>query len=229
MEKVVNDSDECAKTNAALVSLIQRVKIETRYQHSNEALRNDVMGAMASQCARVLDFGKSSRGQFSLFRSDQIVTTDINRFDGYPDIVDDICNPKHLTHGTYDGVICLAVLEHVYDPAKAVQTLFNVLKAGGICFAYTPFLYQYHAPDSLVYQDFFRFTKDGLAYLFRDFREVTLYPVRGRYSTILNLLPGWKGRVEKMCGERLNALIDKLLSFKGDNRQVSGYYIKAIK
>ena len=37
--------------------------------------------------------------------------------------------------------------------------------------------------EDLKFQDYFRFSKDALAYLFKDFSEVELYPIRGRVSS----------------------------------------------
>jgi hypothetical protein len=110
-----------------------------------------------------------------------------------------------------------------------VKNIYHLLKEDGYCLAFVPFLYTYHAPDSLQYQDYFRFTKDGLAYLFRDFSAVTLYPVRGRFSTICNLLPGWKGKIEHIFGQTINRILDSLLPQTHHIKQVSGYNIWAQK
>ena len=60
----------------------------------------------------------------------------------------------------YDKIICIAILEHVYDPFKAVKNLRKMLKDDGILYGYVPYLYQYHAPKDLKFQDYFRFSKD---------------------------------------------------------------------
>jgi hypothetical protein len=120
------------------------------------------------------------------------------------------------------------VLEHVYDPASAVGNLYDMLKPGGYCFAYVPFLYRYHAPSDLKYQDFYRYTRDGIAYLFRNFSSVTLYPSRGGYSTIFNLVGFWKDRIERRFGQGINQRIDQLGNFihkRSNELQASGYFI----
>jgi ubiquinone/menaquinone biosynthesis C-methylase UbiE len=43
-----------------------------------------------------------------------------------------------------DMIYCDSVLEHLYDPNKAVLEMFRVLKNGGKIFAITPFLQPYH-------------------------------------------------------------------------------------
>src|SRR5262249_46728780 len=153
-----------------------------------EELLDEKIQFLADHCKKVLDVGKSSRERFSYFHPGQITTLDINQFDDYPDIIDDLCDIRHVPASSVDGIICLAVLEHVYDPMSAAKNLYKMLQPGGYCLAYVPFLYRYHAGKDLVYQDYFRYTRDGVAYLFREFSDVTLYPCRGRLSTMFNLI-----------------------------------------
>ncbi len=42
------------------------------------------------------------------------------------------------------AIYCEAVIEHLYEPHQAVKEMFRVLEPGGLVFAGTPFLYQYH-------------------------------------------------------------------------------------
>ena len=74
---------------------------------------------------------------------------------------------------------------------------------------------------------------DALGYLFKDFSEVTIYPFRGRYSTMLNLSGFWKPYVERTFGQGLNKALDRLLGMFSDRsraqRQASGYYLWATK
>ena len=56
-----------------------------------------------------------------------------------PDIVGDIHNLP-FDKNSQEAIICIAILEHVEDPIKACQELHRVLKPGGYCFVYVPFL-----------------------------------------------------------------------------------------
>ncbi len=220
------------RTNDYLRAIIQRAKLDSSYLYRPDDLADEKIRFLADHCARVLDVGKSSRERFAYFRAEQVTTLDINQFEGYPDLVDDLCHLEHDLVGQFDGIVCLAVIEHVYDPLAAANNLYALLKPGGFCFAYVPFLYRYHGPTDLVYQDFFRYTRDGVAYLFRDFADVTIYPSRGGYSTIFNLLGFWKGQVERRFGQGINRRIDQLgnLMHKRSNQlQASGYFIWAVK
>ena len=95
-----------------------------------------------------------------------------------------------------------------------------MLKNGGKIFGYVPYLYHYHAPQDLKFQDYFRFSKDALSYLFKDFKEVELYPIRGKLSTSLNILMEgkWKKYLEKT---KINIFFNKF--FNKNLNQCSGY------
>jgi SAM-dependent methyltransferase len=49
-----------------------------------------------------------------------------------------------FSDGAVDAGYSSAVLEHLYDPSRAVRELFRVIKPGGLVYARTPFLQQYH-------------------------------------------------------------------------------------
>jgi SAM-dependent methyltransferase len=87
------------------------------------------------------------------------------------------------------GVICNSVLEHVYEPQLAVREIYRVLKPGGVAFLYVPFLYPYHG--SREEPDCYRFTRDGLLYMFRDFSEMRLQPVDSYIGATLRFLTGF--------------------------------------
>ena len=97
-----------------------------------------------------------------------------------------------------------------------------MLKKTGVLFGYVPLLYHYHAPSNLEFQDYFRFTKDAISYLLKDFNEVKLYPIRGRVSTSMHILMGsvWKRVFEKLG---LNKYLDKFSTSKKNITQCSGY------
>ena len=97
-----------------------------------------------------------------------------------------------------------------------------MLKKNGVIYGYVPYLFYYHAPSDLRFQDYFRFSKDALAYLFKDFSEVKLYPVRGRISSSLNnLFAGrWKKYIEKL---KINKYLDWFCSDEKNFKQCSGF------
>jgi SAM-dependent methyltransferase len=60
--------------------------------------------------------------------------------------VDVVADAHHLPYAcaTVDAIYCEAVLEHLQDPATAVQEMFRVLKPGGKVIAITPFMQGFH-------------------------------------------------------------------------------------
>lgn len=105
-----------------------------------------------------------------------------------PDFVEDL---HHLSFAddSVDGLFCLAVLEHVYDPKKAAEEIVRVLKQGSHALLYVPFVYRYHATVTEDYRDYYRFSKDGIAYLFRMCSKVEICPVRGIFESLASFTP----------------------------------------
>ncbi len=116
-----------------------------------------------------------------------------------PDVCCDIHSITAKT-GTYDTVLATELLEHCYDPKKAVSEMHRVLKKGGVCIASAPFIHQYHRDYSM--KDYYRFTPDGFDELFKEFTRINVYPV-GYFSTTLWILLASKFRFLN----RLNKLI----------------------
>lgn len=137
-----------------------------------------------------------------------------------PDLVGDV-QKMDFSDSNWDAVICIAVLEHVEEPQRAVQEIYRVLTPGGFCFIYVPFLYYYH-PMKDYYNDYYRFTYDGVKYLTRQFSQVEIQNVRGALSTVANLLPIFSKRVG--CFNLLDRVFGKVGS-----KQTSGYSIFCVK
>lgn len=212
---------------------IARVTVDHGYAYDSAGLLDQKLGFMAAHCARVLDIGQSSRDRIALFRRDRIETMDINDGTPSPDIIDDICAPHRLQTDRYDGIVCLSVLEHVYDPFAAIGHIHRLLKPGGYLLLHLPFLFRYHAPADLGFADCYRFTRDGMAWLLKDFDDVRLYSIRGPYSSIFNLHRFWKKRIEHRFGGAPARWLDtiglRLFRRPTSSLQVSGYYAWARK
>lgn len=108
-----------------------------------------------------------------------IVSTDVIA-DYAPDLVDDICDTQ-IAAGTFDGVYCAAVLEHVEDYSAAVDNIHRILKPGGEVFIYVPFFWCFH--DLM---DYHRFTFTELDRMLRRFGEYRLFlPDANGYGGVL--------------------------------------------
>jgi len=85
-----------------------------------------------------------------------------------PDLVDDICQTA-VKPETFDGVYCVAILEHVKEYWKAIDNIHEILKPGGEAFFYVPFFYPFH--DEM---DHHRFTFAEVARMLEQFSEIKL-------------------------------------------------------
>jgi SAM-dependent methyltransferase len=86
--------------------------------------------------------------------------------------------------GTYDSILCNAVLEHVPDPERVMSELHRLLVPGGHVVIAVPFLQPLHPTPS----DFRRYTGEGIEQLAErtGFRVVELRPVHSFAQTL-----GW--------------------------------------
>jgi len=122
-----------------------------------------------------------------LFKDADYVVLDKN---GKPDggvVLGDIHNLP-FDDEYFDGIICKSVLEHVESPEKAVSEIYRVLKKGGAVLVYVPFIFPYHAEKGF-YKDYWRFTGDGVEYLFRNFSKIEVEKVRGFFETLAVFIP----------------------------------------
>ncbi len=81
-----------------------------------------------------------------------------------------ICDAHDLPFqdGSFDAVVCQAVLEHVLDPSRVVDEIHRVLAADGLVYSEVPFMYPVHGAP----YDFTRFTPLGHRRLYRHFDEI---------------------------------------------------------
>lgn len=139
-----------------------------------------------------------------------------------PDIVGDIHNLP-FENDSKEAILCIAVLEHVENPIKAMSELHRVLKPGGKLLIYVPFLYYYHAHEG-YYGDYWRFTIDTLKNFAKPFSESEITPVRLPVETLCRLTP--LGRYKFFISTA--RILDGILYKKGSN-QVAGYYLYVVK
>ncbi|MEM9145051.1 MAG: methyltransferase domain-containing protein [Pseudomonadota bacterium] len=216
---------DTAAITERLAEITRRARLDLRFLHDDRTRAH--IAAELADATDILDVGAGMRGALD-GHPGRVESLDINDFGDYPDILGDICSPLPAwMEARYDAAIALAVLEHVYDPPAAVANLRHVLRPGGRLFLYVPWIWRYHGPPDLAFQDYQRFSRDGLAYLLRDFEGVTLYPIRGKYAAIANLLKLWKRHVERRVGGRINRLLDARASDWRNTVQASGFLAEA--
>jgi len=81
---------------------------------------------------------------------------------GDVDLFCDVCDIPLFTQ-SLDLILSSSVLEHVYDPERAVQEMFRALKPGGHVYAEIPFMRAFH----MIPVDYQRYTISGIEELFK--------------------------------------------------------------
>src|SRR3989344_2282781 len=142
----------------------------------------------------------------------------------HPDIIGDV-HELPLNDEEVAAILCNAVLEHLYDPKRAVEEMYRVLMKGGKLLAYTHFIYPYHGRTG-VYEDYFRFTESGLRYLFRQFSQVEVRKQGGFFTALMYFLP-LISRI-RVVAEPVAHILDWI--FRTERRSTTaGFYVYAIK
>ncbi|MCA9331810.1 class I SAM-dependent methyltransferase [Candidatus Saccharibacteria bacterium] len=98
--------------------------------------------------------------------SNTFLQTDVNKDFGHT--VLDVTKMKYRDE--FDIILCLNVLEHVYDFQKAVDNIYKSLKKNGIAVIAVPTFYPLHDEPG----DYWRFTEHALRKILGDFRKVKL-------------------------------------------------------
>lgn len=90
-----------------------------------------------------------------------------------------------------DVILCSAVLEHIPEPHEAVNEMYRVLKCSGSLLGYVPFLYLYHGSPS----DYYRFTEEGIRFLFRDYSKIKIVPWGDYIYTTFSFIVGFNLKI----------------------------------
>jgi ubiquinone/menaquinone biosynthesis C-methylase UbiE len=161
-----------------------------------------------------LKFSKELKKTQKLFKNCHYQILDNN-----PDVKPDILADAHnipLADESIDAVICKSVLEHMKNPFKVMEEIYRILKGGGFCLIYLPFIYPYHG--NKTYKDYFRFTIDGVDLLTKDFSKKEIITMRGNLETVCYFFPKI---IYSICKYPAR-FFDKLLNKKS---QTSGFMI----
>jgi SAM-dependent methyltransferase len=140
----------------------------------------------------VCDLGSGTRGY-----GDRVVCVDGYGYDNVHVVCDLVALP--FADGSIDGIISVAVLEHVPDPATHVAEMLRVLRPGGRVYCYFPFMQAFHASP----HDYSRLTMPGLRHLFDAFTDCEIQVAGGPTSGLLWILQEWLAIAGSFGSERL--------------------------
>lgn len=192
--------------------------------------------AQLSIDGKILDVGGSKKsGYHELIKGEHTITTgNINEAYGI-DVVFDAQEPWPFPDGSFDGVLLVNLIEHLYHYDIAIQEAHRVLKEGGIVAGVVPFMFNVHGSPN----DYFRYTKSALLNIFGEygFKDIVVTELgTGAFSVIYHCLLGfirWNWMATPLIA--LFGGIDRLiLRLKPDNKMSAkemplGYYFEAIK
>ena len=184
----------------------------------------------------ILDVGGSQKsGYHELIKGNHIITTgNINESYGI-DVVFDAEKSWPFPDTSFDGVLLVNLLEHLYRYDIALDEAYRVLKVGGTVVGVVPFMFNVHGSPS----DYFRYTKSMLLNTLGDrgFKNVRVTELgTGAFSVIYHCLLGfvrWNWLATPLIA--LFGGIDRLiLRLKPDNKMSAkemplGYYFEATK
>ena len=161
---------------------------------------------------KVLDLGGDRRsGYHELIAGDhQISVVNINK-ECEVDLNFNIEQAFPIGDGTYDAILCLNVLEHIFNYQNVLNEGFRVLKRGGKFIGATPFLFNVHgSPD-----DYFRYTKSALEKMFKQagFNDIVIRELgSGVFSALFQLKYGfYRFNFIRNLAMRFHVMLDQIL------------------
>ncbi len=118
---------------------------------------------------RVLEFADDSYTRE--FGGDRVTRGDvIHPKEGNPraTIVADLCRAEQIPADTFDCIICTQTLMYIFEVAKAIRTLYRILKPSGVLLVTFPGISQLSREDMDEWGEHWRFTTLSAGRLFRE-------------------------------------------------------------
>jgi SAM-dependent methyltransferase len=133
---------------------------------------------------RILDLGGDKRsGYHELIKGNhKIEVVNLNNDCGV-DLKFDIEKKFPIESEVYDAIVCMNVLEHIFNYQNVLDEGARVLKKGGKFVGVVPFLFNIHgSPD-----DYFRYTRSALEKMFQKagFHDIEIRELGGGLFSIL--------------------------------------------
>ena len=107
----------------------------------------------------VLDLGGDARSDYRLlFQGEPSYTTLNLDLKAQPDILHDLEKPLPVQDSSYDHVLLINVLEHVFEYRQLIREAVRAVRRNGKVLIVVPFLFPEHPSP----QDYWRFSKEAL-------------------------------------------------------------------
>jgi len=169
----------CLKTSDFVEYLVAKNTI-SRQQHDYYLEK-----ALPELHGKVLEIGASyarNYSQLAINATDYVKSNMAAR----KDIIKIDATNIDMPDNSFDGIVCLCVLEHIEDFRSVISEFYRVLTPGGKLILTVPFVYYYHgAPD-----DYYRFSVSALKELHKDFSSVKISAIGNYWDNIAHVLQG---------------------------------------
>lgn len=136
----------------------------------------------------VLDLGGARDSDYHrLFEGTYTIQVANNDKDAHPDFLFDFENKFPIDDHSFDTVLCLNTLEHIYNYGQFLNEAKRVLNPGGKIVLAVPFLVQVHPSP----KDYFRYSVQALRLMFESsgFEQVSVVAVgRGPFTATVQIL-----------------------------------------
>ncbi|HRH24002.1 MAG TPA: class I SAM-dependent methyltransferase [Candidatus Paceibacterota bacterium] len=165
---------------------------------------------------KVLDLGGDTRSDYrNMFSGDYAITTVNMLPEAKPDILADLEEPLPIEDASYDAVLLINVMEHVFEYRALLLECARVLRPGGTIVIIVPYLFPYHASP----HDYHRYSAEALsrALLISGFKDDVVRPlgsgiISARVVLTERLLPGAVQSVLALILHPLAGMLDGLFS-----------------
>lgn len=137
----------------------------------------------------------------------------------------DFCEDIHKTTipgNQFDTIIMIEVLEHLYNPFKAIEEVHRIARTNANVIATTPFIHPYHGEP----HDYFRFTEYGLRKIFENFSKVEIISYGNLFGALLDLSKTYK--IFKPLS-LINPLINNCFNYSLKEKTPIGNLVIAVK
>jgi SAM-dependent methyltransferase len=162
----------------AMVSQMDAELLLLLRQHISDFLKRTARN-LESNSGRLLEIGPQDRSEVrELFAPFTVDTFDIVSTSN-PTYVGDITKyNRSIADDTYNGIVCMEVIEHTLDPFGAIAEMRRILTHNGFLLISAPLNFRIHGP----LPDCWRFTEHGFKVLLRDFeiQELDILESPGR-------------------------------------------------
>jgi SAM-dependent methyltransferase len=109
--------------------------------------------------------------------------------------------------GTVDAVVLNSVLEHVPHPDRVLKEVKRILAPGGQVYAAVPFMMPFHASP----YDYWRWTREGLKTLFKDYEVRELKNEGGPTSALLWMFQEWLSILLSFGSKKVHSIVYLML------------------